>query len=83
MIFGTYDDSDGNGMDLPVSTYLFKVNNRNTRKRCEICLKLTIKAPGRRHCRRSGNFIVYFDTSFSSVSIIDFKQVNVNWTAKS
>ena len=23
--------------------YLLKVNNRNTRKRCEICLKLTIK----------------------------------------
>ena len=23
--------------------YLFKVNNRNTRKRCEICSKLTIK----------------------------------------
>ena len=25
--------------------YLFKVDNRNTRKRCEICLKLTIKTP--------------------------------------
>ena len=25
----------------PVKIYLFKVNNRNTRKRCEICLKLT------------------------------------------
>ena len=24
---------------------MFKVNNRNTRKRCEICSKLTIKAP--------------------------------------
>ena len=29
--------------------YLFKVNNRNTRKRCEICLKLTIKTPERCH----------------------------------
>ena len=28
--------------------YLFKVNNRNTRKRCEICSKLTIKTPERR-----------------------------------
>ena len=28
---------------LPVNIYLFKVNNRNTRKRCEICSKLTIK----------------------------------------
>ena len=27
----------------PAHIYLFKVNNRNTRKRCEICLKLAIK----------------------------------------
>ena len=29
--------------------YLFKVNNRSTRKRFEIYLKLTIKTPERRH----------------------------------
>ena len=29
--------------------YLFKVNNRNTRKKCEICSKLTIKTPEQRH----------------------------------
>ena len=28
---------------LPVDIYMFKVNNRNTRTRCEICSKLTIK----------------------------------------
>ena len=28
--------------------YLLKVNNRNTRTRCEICSKLTIKIPERR-----------------------------------
>ena len=28
--------------------YLFKTNNRNTRKRGEICSKLTIKTPDRR-----------------------------------
>ena len=33
--------------------YLLKVNNRNTRTRCEICLKLTIN-----QWRRSGIFIV-------------------------
>ena len=33
----------------PTNIYLFKVNNRNTRKRCEICSKLTIKTPERRH----------------------------------
>ena len=29
----------------PANIYLFKVNNRNTRKRCEICSTLTIKTP--------------------------------------
>ena len=32
---------------VPANIYLFKVNNRNTRKRCEICSKLTIKTPDR------------------------------------
>ena len=41
--------------------YLFKVNNRNTRKRSEICSKLTIKTPERRQRRRSGVFIVNFE----------------------
>ena len=45
----------------PVSIYLFKFNNRNTRPRCEICSKLTIKTPERRHWRRSGVFIVNFE----------------------
>ena len=30
---------EGNSADI----YLFKVNNRNTRKRCEVCSKLTVK----------------------------------------
>ena len=36
----------------PASFHLFKVNNRNTRKRYKICSKLTIKTPERRqrHC---------------------------------
>ena len=32
----------------PAGNYMFKVNNRNTRTRCEICSKLTIKTPKRR-----------------------------------
>ena len=32
----------------PASNYMFKVNNRNTRARCEICLKLAKKTPERR-----------------------------------
>ena len=35
----------------PVNSYLFKVNNGNTRKRYEIYSKLTIKTPERRNWR--------------------------------
>ena len=41
--------------------YLLKVNDKNTRKRSEICSKLTIKTPERRQWRRSGIFIVNFE----------------------
>ena len=34
---------------FPADIYLLKVNNRNNRKRCEICSKLTIQTPERRH----------------------------------
>ena len=30
---------------ISANIYLLKVKNRNTRKRCEICSKLTIKTP--------------------------------------
>ena len=33
---------------FPAGNYMFKVNNRNIRTRCEICSKLTIKTPERR-----------------------------------
>ena len=50
----------------PANIYLFKVNNRSSRNRCETTSKLTIKTPERR-LRRSGVFIV------------NFEQVNVSW----
>ena len=53
----------------PAGIYLLKVNNRNTRTRCEICSKLTINTPERRQWRRSGVFIV------------NFEQVNAGWVA--
>ena len=40
---------------------MFKVYSRNTRTRCETCLKLTIKTQERRYCHRSGIFIVNFE----------------------
>ena len=33
---------------ITAGNYMFKVNNRNTRTRCEICSKLIIKTPERR-----------------------------------
>ena len=43
---------------IPAGNYMFKVNNRNTRTRCEICSKLTIKTPERYQWCPSGVFIV-------------------------
>ena len=57
----------------PVNIYLFKVDNKSTIKRCEICSALTIKAPELRH------WLWTYFTPFSSVSVVNFKQVNVSW----
>ena len=46
---------------IPVNIYLFKVNNRNIRKKCEIFSKLTTKTPERRHWRRCSVFIANFE----------------------
>ena len=48
----------GCNVPYPVGIYMFKVNNRNTRAKCKIFSKLTIKTPERRHWRRSGVFTV-------------------------
>ena len=62
--------------DLPVSICLLKVNNRNTRTRCEICSKLTIKTPERRHWRRSGVFIDNFEHISHFVLVFLFLTLN-------
>ena len=51
---------------------LFTVSNGNTRAMCEICSKLTIKTPERRHCRCSDLFIVNFEhiSHFVIVSLL-------------
>ena len=62
--------------------YLLKVNNRNTRIRCEICSKLTIKIPERRQWDRSGIFIVHFEHIshlVSTVSIVNFEHLIAGW----
>ena len=49
------------GYYLKAGNYMFKVNNRNTRERCEICSRLTIKTSRQRQWRRSGVFIINFE----------------------
>ena len=46
---------------IPAGIYLFKVNNKKTRTRCEIYSKLKEKTPERRHWPHSGVFIVNFE----------------------
>ena len=52
-------------INIPAGNYMFKVNNRNTRTKCETYSKLAIKTPER--------------TCFipcSGVSIVNFEQIN-------
>ena len=55
----------------PTNIYSFNVNSVNTRKRCEICPKLTINAVE----SGSGVFSVNFNIFhiFFSVSVVDFE----------
>ena len=43
-------------VDVPAGIQMLKINNKYTRTRCEVYLKLTIKIPKRRHWRCSGVF---------------------------
>ena len=57
---------------------MIKVNNKNTRRRGEVCSKLIIETTE----RRPSVFIVNFEHVshlFPNASIIDFEQVNVSW----
>ena len=42
----------------PAKNYMFKVSNKNTRTRCEICSKLAIKTPERQQWQRSSLFLI-------------------------
>ena len=54
---------------FPAGNYMFKVNNRNTRTRCEMYSKLTIKISERRLLRLLMAF----------VSIVYFERINAGW----
>ena len=47
-------------LPYPANIYLFKVNNRNIRKRCETRLKLTIKTPERELWTYISQFFLVF-----------------------
>ena len=66
---------------IPEKIYLYKFNNRNTRKWYEICSELTIKTPKR---SQDVNDIVLVSIllalifhTFSGISFVDFEQANV------
>ena len=61
---------------VPPGVYLFKDNNGNTRAMHETGLKLTIKAPERRHWRRSGVFIVNFEQILHIVLVFPLLTLN-------
>ena len=61
---------------FPVGNYMFKVNNRSTRTRCEICSKLTVKIPEQRQWCRFGIFIVNFE--HISHLVLDFLLLTLN-----
>ena len=70
------------GYFINIDMVLFKVNNRNTRKECEIFLKLTIKlTPEWSHWHCSGVLIVNFEhiSRFSGISTVDFEETHANW----
>ena len=52
--------------DFPAGNYMLKVNNRNTKTRCEICSTLTIKTPQRHQWHRFG----VFNDNFEHVSYL-------------
>ena len=56
-----FSSNYSNCIIFPTANYMFKVNNRNTRTRCELCSKLTINTPEWRQQRRSDVFIVNFE----------------------
>ena len=58
------------------NNYMFKVNNRNTSTRSEICSKLTIRTPERRQWRVSDAFIVNF--AYISHLVLVFLLLNLS-----
>ena len=59
----------------PANKYMLNVKNKNNKKSCGTCSKLTIKMPERGYRRHSDVFIA--NSVHIQSSIAEFKQVNV------
>ena len=57
-------------INIPAGIYLPKVSNRNTRTRCEICSKFTMKTPEIHHWRRPGVFVRFEHISLSHLVVV-------------
>ena len=55
---------------------MFKVDDRNSRTRFEICSKLTLKTLEQKHLRRSGVFLVNFEHNSHIIHILEMSLVN-------
>ena len=64
-------------IDNPAGIHLLKVNNRNTKTRCEMSSDITIKTQERRHWRCSGVFIVNFEHISQLVPVFLLFNLNV------
>ena len=62
----------------PAGIYLLKINNINSRARYEICSKLAIKTPERRHWHLSGVFIANFHHISNVVLVFLLLTLNCN-----
>ena len=60
-LFKTSESGEKRDGHTPAGNYMFKVKNSNTRTRCEICSKLTIKKTTNDDWRSSDVFIVTFE----------------------
>ena len=67
-------------VNIPVNIYLFKVNNRNTRKMCDVCSKVIIKTP--EPCTLLWCFFVKFEhilPIFLVPLLLTLQKGNINW----
>ena len=55
---------------MPAGIYVLKVNNRDTRKRGEICSRLTIKTPKRRHWHQCDFYWMDYKTQTQAITPI-------------